>query len=154
MKELELGNQIRCRVTGFLGIATARAEYLNGCTQLCLMPEIGKDKEMPKGQYIDIQQLEFVADGLYEFVVTPTNAAVDLGEEMFDMVTGFTGIATARYTSMNGTIEYCLTPKQKEGKGFPEGQYIDVNRLKFSGNKLHITKKPTGGPQMNCPSKY
>ena len=60
----KLGQRLRDRVTGFVGIATSRTDYLNGCTRYCLEPPIGKDGKMPKDGFFDIQQLEFVDDGI------------------------------------------------------------------------------------------
>ena len=62
-----LGKVMRCRVTGFEGIATARVEYLNGCVQYCLKPK-STDGKMPEGEYIDIGQLEVAGDGISLFV--------------------------------------------------------------------------------------
>lgn len=61
---LELGQRMRDRVTGFEGIAIARVEYLNGCIQYCLKPEMGENGKMPEGEYIDDQQLEVIGVGL------------------------------------------------------------------------------------------
>ena len=60
---IKLGNKVRDKITGFKGIATARIEYINGCVQFCVKPKMGKDKEMPDGEYIDIAQLELVNKG-------------------------------------------------------------------------------------------
>jgi len=60
---MKLGQKLRDKVSGFEGIATSRIEYLNGCVQFCLKPK-STDGKMPEGEYIDIQQLEVVDDGL------------------------------------------------------------------------------------------
>jgi len=65
MTNIKLGNLIRDKVTGFEGIATARVEYINGCVQYCIKPKMGKDKKMPEGEYIDLDQLEVVGNGIY-----------------------------------------------------------------------------------------
>ena len=59
-----LGKLLRCKITGFEGIAVSKVEYLNGCIQYCLKPKT-IDGKMPEGEYIDIQQLEVVGDGIY-----------------------------------------------------------------------------------------
>ena len=58
-----LGKNLKCRVTGFTGIATSKVEYLNGCIQYCLKPKM-IDGKMPEGEYIDLQQLEIVGEGI------------------------------------------------------------------------------------------
>ncbi len=67
-----LGKTLRCRVTGFTGIATSKVEYLNGCSQYCLKPKMA-DGNMPEGEYIDTQQLVIVDDGVFlDIVMTVT----------------------------------------------------------------------------------
>jgi len=61
---IELGMKLKDKVTGLTGIAVAKVEYLNGCVQYCVKPEMGKDKKYPDGQYIDVAQLEVVGKGL------------------------------------------------------------------------------------------
>ncbi len=60
---IKLGNKVRCKISGFEGIATAKVEYINGCTQYCIAPR-SKDNNIPENQYIDIQQLEVVDEGV------------------------------------------------------------------------------------------
>jgi len=68
MKEpkFKLGNRLKCVVTGFTGIAIARLEYLNGCTQYGIKPKVKAEEpgKMPDAMYIDQQQLELVDDGI------------------------------------------------------------------------------------------
>ena len=61
---ITLGQKVKDKVTGFTGIAISRVEYLNGCVQFCIKPEMVKKGEMPEGQYIDDMQLEVVGRGL------------------------------------------------------------------------------------------
>ena len=62
--EFKLGSKLRDLVTGFEGVAIARVEYLNGCIQYCLVPNVGEDGKMPSGEYIDLGQLEYVKNGV------------------------------------------------------------------------------------------
>jgi hypothetical protein len=61
---INLGQKVRCTVTGFEGIATAECKYLNGCLQYCVKPKMGADGKMPDGVWLDVQQLEVVEDGV------------------------------------------------------------------------------------------
>lgn len=58
-----LGKTVKCKVTGFKGTATAFVKYINGCGQYCVTPK-SKDGTMPKGEYIDHQQLEEVGESV------------------------------------------------------------------------------------------
>ena len=60
---IQLGNQVEDVITGFTGIATAKVEYINGCTQFCVTPK-SRDGKMPDGEYFDHQRLRFVAEAL------------------------------------------------------------------------------------------
>lgn len=62
----KLGSRLRCRVTGYTGIAVTVEQHLNGCVQYGIKPEVGKDGKMPEGWAIDSQQLELLDDGLNE----------------------------------------------------------------------------------------
>jgi len=62
---IKLGQKVRCKVTGFTGIAVAKSEYLNGGVQFCVKPKMkAEDTKMPEEFYIDVEQLEVISDGL------------------------------------------------------------------------------------------
>jgi hypothetical protein len=61
---IKLGQKVKDKVTGFTGIATSKVEYLNGCVQFCVKPEMVKPGEMPEGVYLDDMQLEVIGDGV------------------------------------------------------------------------------------------
>ncbi len=52
-----LGKKYRDKFTGFIGIAVAKREMLNGTIQLHIEPEVDKEGKMNKGYYIDVGQL-------------------------------------------------------------------------------------------------
>ena len=58
---IDLGMTVKDRVSGFKGVATAKVEYLNGCTQFCVVPKLGKDGKKQGGVYFDVGQLEIVS---------------------------------------------------------------------------------------------
>ncbi len=66
-----LGKQLKCKVTGFVGIATAKVEFINGCVQYCVKPKMKEDGKLPDGEYIDIEQLEVTGEGV-DIIPTPT----------------------------------------------------------------------------------
>ncbi len=55
---IKLGQKVRDKITGFEGIATSKAEYLNGCIQFCVRPRIDKEGKCQDGEYFDVEQLE------------------------------------------------------------------------------------------------
>ncbi len=59
MKQIKLGDKVRCKITGFTGTAIIKSEFLNGCIQWGVLPE--KDKKgnkMPEEVGIDQHSLE------------------------------------------------------------------------------------------------
>lgn len=57
MAKFTLGSLLRDTISEFEAIATARCEYLNGCVQYCLSARVDKDGKIPKGEWIDEDQL-------------------------------------------------------------------------------------------------
>ena len=57
--KFELGSKLRDKISGLVGMAMSRTEYLNGCIQYAVMPKINKKDftEMPSWN-IDESQLE------------------------------------------------------------------------------------------------
>lgn len=64
VKEFELGQKLRDRVTGVEGIAIAKIIYLNGCVQFDIKPKVDKDGKQVDGAWVDTQQIELVDEGL------------------------------------------------------------------------------------------
>jgi len=39
MAKIELGDKVKCKYTGFVGVAVARSEFINGCIQISVAPK-------------------------------------------------------------------------------------------------------------------
>ena len=48
------------KITGFIGIAVVRSEFLNGCIQWSVLSKMGKDNKMPEEIGIDEKSLELL----------------------------------------------------------------------------------------------
>lgn len=64
-----LGDRVKCRVTGFVGIVTTHAKHLTGCDRLWLEPTIGDDGKPRDGRWIDIDMLDIVDPAVLSPVV-------------------------------------------------------------------------------------
>lgn len=73
---VNLGDKCKDRVSGFVGVAMARHEYLNGCARITLQPEIKKDGKLPECQTFDEPQLTIVKKAV---VPAPTKATKETG---------------------------------------------------------------------------
>ena len=62
MSEIELGDKVRCKYTGYTGIAVAKTEFINGCVQFSIATKVGKDNKLPMegDPAIDENSLEIV----------------------------------------------------------------------------------------------
>ena len=58
--EINLGDKVKDKVTGFVGIAVAKTEFLNGCVQYSVAPKVGKDNKFPEEMGIDEQSLTVI----------------------------------------------------------------------------------------------
>ena len=58
--EIKLGDKVKCKLTGFTGIAVARTEFINGCIQWSVLPKGDKSNKMPEEMGIDEQSLEII----------------------------------------------------------------------------------------------
>ncbi len=58
--EIKLGDKVRCKHSGFTGVATSKTEFINGCIQYDVIPKVGKDNKIPEGLSIDSQSLEVI----------------------------------------------------------------------------------------------
>jgi len=61
---ITLGKKYKDRVTGFMGLATARHEYLNGCVRVTIQATTLKEGKPLEPEAFDIEQLDFVDDGI------------------------------------------------------------------------------------------
>ncbi|HDK42067.1 MAG TPA: hypothetical protein ENG87_01705 [Candidatus Pacearchaeota archaeon] len=59
-KEIKLGSKVRNKISGFVGIAVARTEFLNGCIQYNVQPKAGKDNKVPEDIAVDVGSLEMI----------------------------------------------------------------------------------------------
>ena len=60
MKKIELGDKVRCKYTGFTGIAVARTEFINGCVQFSVVPSVGKDNKLQEDVSFDEDSLKII----------------------------------------------------------------------------------------------
>lgn len=75
---------------------------------------------------------------------------IQLGEFYRDTVTGFVGVATARYEFINGCVRYQLERLDKEGS--VQELVFDEQRLApAAGKRRRVVPKQTGGSRAKAP---
>lgn len=55
---LNIGDKVRDKVSGFSGIVTGIVDYISGCKQALVGPKIDKDGKPIDSQWFDVQRLE------------------------------------------------------------------------------------------------
>jgi len=62
---INLGDRVRDRITGFTGIASCKAEWLNSCRRITVQPEELKDGKPIDGCTFDVEDLILVLAGVH-----------------------------------------------------------------------------------------
>jgi hypothetical protein len=60
---IEMGVLAKDKVTGFQGIVIGKADYLFGCTQICLTPPV-KEQEIKESHWFDEGRIEVLGRGV------------------------------------------------------------------------------------------
>lgn len=64
--DIALGDRVKCSITGFQGVVTAKIEYLNGCLRFEIQPEeLDKEGKYKSGMILDAEQLKLVKAGVH-----------------------------------------------------------------------------------------
>ena len=63
MKQIELGDEVRHKYTGFRGTATSRTHYLSGCDRVTISPKVGKDGKLGDACSFDEPEIEIIKKG-------------------------------------------------------------------------------------------
>ncbi len=85
MKEnrIELGSKVKCKITGYEGVAIARIEFINGCIQYEIAPRVKKgEQKYPDSIGIDQNSLEIMPTKKKKIKKKPTGGAVTTGIAM------------------------------------------------------------------------
>lgn len=57
-----LGFRAKDVITGYQGTITGKAEYLTGCTQYCIVPNVGEDGTIRAGEWFDETRIQLMSD--------------------------------------------------------------------------------------------
>ena len=80
---INLGDEVKDKVSGFKGIATARHSYLDGCDRITIQPPIDKEKKHQDCHTFDEPQLTVVKKAKVKRQATLSNPG---GPEKFSDV--------------------------------------------------------------------
>ena len=71
----QLGDRVKCKVTGFKGIVVAITQWLNGCVRVSVKPEDLKDNKPQDAVGFDQEEVEVVDKGVVKPVVLEVKPA-------------------------------------------------------------------------------
>ena len=127
---VKLGSRVKDTITGFVGVAVARSEWMYGCNRIVVESQELKDGKTIDGQWFDEQRIETIEEGVLA-VDEPKDCAIELGQIVRDQLTGFEGVATARTVWSSGNVTISVEPKKmKDGKPL-SSEAFDVHRLEI-----------------------
>ena len=77
-------------------------------------------------------------------------AKINLGDEVKDLVTGFTGIVIGKTTWLTGCDRFIVQPKgvNKEGKIYDNSSFDEESLIVVKAKKVKEGQRETGGPSV------
>ena len=68
MFKFNLGDEVKCIITGFKGVIVSRTEYFNGCIAYGVKPPIDKEGKLQDNGWLDEPQLELVKENKFQSI--------------------------------------------------------------------------------------
>lgn len=72
---VNLGDKVTDVITGFVGIAVAKAMWLNGCARIGVQGVMTKDGKVPETEWFDEQQVRVTEEGAFSVDLALTETA-------------------------------------------------------------------------------
>lgn len=133
---VKLGSKVRDLITGVTGFATARSEWLYGCTRIRVEGPDNVHEGKPQELWFDEQRIEVTQENAVPVGEAPS-CPIELGAKVRDKVTGFSGIASARTVWTGGEITVTIEPDQLR-----DGKTVEAQSFPYQRIELVEAKKP------------
>jgi hypothetical protein len=146
-----LGRTYKDKISGFVGIATARTRFLYACVQVALHPPGTKKEDggPAEGFYVNETLLEETTSSLPIIPYVEEEDVIVLGDTYKDSITEFEGVAVSITKFLTSSQRVGLqSSKLHEGK-VVDVQYFDAHQLNEAKAKVKPkvkTAKEPGGP--------
>lgn len=135
MTEVKLGNIVKDAGTGFTGTASMLMYTIGGNIHVTIQPPCPEDVNvLPQAEIFDFHLVDVVGPGVADRVHPQDDVEpLEFGKTYRDIISGFEGILTARVESLQGCVQYALTPKvsPKNESEYPTSIYFDYKRLEL-----------------------
>lgn len=63
--QIKLGQKVKCKISGFTGLATAHSKHLFGCDRFWVQPPVDKDGKFVDGCWMDELSLEVIEEKVH-----------------------------------------------------------------------------------------
>ncbi len=115
MKTYKLGTELRCQISGFVGVAVAMEEHYYGCTTYSLMPRGCED--VRKVHRVSVSYVEKVGRGVVDKLAHITRESVNFKcGDLIETVMGVRGTVTLVQHTMHGRVRYFAQAESEDGK--------------------------------------
>lgn len=64
MSKANLGDKVKCKVTGVTGIVITASRHLYGCDRVGVQPLAGADNKVPESHWTDLESVEVLEAGV------------------------------------------------------------------------------------------
>ncbi len=78
MREAQIGDRVRDRITSFEGIVIGKSHWLTGCDTVGIRPEELHDGKPIEVQYFDVTRVKILNEGAIKLPIRPL-AAINAG---------------------------------------------------------------------------
>lgn len=150
--KFDIGSTLKCKITGFEGILSARTQWIANCNTYTLRPKsLDKDGELQDAKGFDEPMLDLGKENIYD-LPDMEGFEFELGAVLKDNITGFEGVVTGRSQWISGNNTYCLKP-QKLKDGMPQKTewfdevVLSVKKKKAASIQPVAASRRTGGPE-------
>jgi heat shock protein HspQ len=143
-KDIQLGQKVQDKISGFTGIVTKAGNHLTGCERYGVYPA-GEEVSDRRGdeEFFFSDQLEVVEDDT-EFRDDGEDGYVsheyELGQRVEDRVTGFEGVVTV----INYRLWNCPSIHIQSTSDADEGLWTDVHRLQDADGYEYVGEFKNG----------
>ena len=133
---INLGDEVKDKISCYVGIVTSKIEYITGCVQYYIQSENNK----PSEKNFDEIRLEVTSVKKLKLKKTyKGNNQFNLGDNAVEIITRFNGIITGISYSITGIVGYLICPDDSnEEKNFDSYQTNSILLQKFSEKRITL----------------
>lgn len=145
--EIQLGDKVRDKITGFEGIVVSHTVFVAGCERVGVQSQELHEGKPVSVQMFDVPNLTILEKNAFK-VPEINDGTVQLGDRVRDTVTNFKGIATSITSEITGESRVGITPEAKSDGKPAEGYLFSGTHVEKVEEKHEAPSgKRTGGDQ-------